>query len=441
MSGNTVGRWLAGRRVQTKLLLLVGVLAVVAVGVGVLSVGRLAELRRAGDDVYTLAMTPALRAAEIKVLILAKRTSALRHASAPDRANKLRYEAAFREQADQLDAALTKYPGEAARIRELLTLSREYNQILLQEYMPASLRMDPVAVQRARERASPLGDRSLVVLDELIAEQNTRAEAIRDRVTQRYQEARTVVVAALLIGLATALTLALYVARLIVRPLQRVEWVAAGLAAGELTRSSGITGADEIARLAGALDDAVRVRRRLEDELLERNAELHRLSTTDLLTDLANRRHLEQRLEEAASLIKRHGGDYAVLLLDVDNFKKINDGLGHHGGDVVLRAVAERLRTVVRREDLAGRWGGEEFLVLLPTTDLAGALALAERVRAAIAEDPVTVPGAEPWPVTVSVGAAAGLSDDVEGLLSRADAALYAAKAGGRDRVVAAVSC
>jgi two-component system cell cycle response regulator len=99
------------------------------------------------------------------------------------------------------------------------------------------------------------------------------------------------------------------------------------------------------------------------------------------------------------------------------------------------------LRAVVRREDLAGRWGGEEFLVLLPTTDLAGALALAERVRAAIAEDPVTVPGAEPWPVTVSVGAAAGLSDDVEGLLSRADAALYAAKAGGRDRVVAAVSC
>jgi diguanylate cyclase (GGDEF)-like protein len=428
--------------VRTKLLLVVLVLAAVAIGVGGLSLNQLRQVQRAGDDVYTWAMRPALHASDIELQILAKRNTALRHASAPDAASKRKYEALFRTYAADLDRALATYPVaepvDAERISLIAGLTSEYNAVLLGEYMPASLRFDAVAVQRARDRASPLGDQSLVVLEDIIAEQNQRAVAIRQAVTDEYAAARAVVIAVLLVGLSAGLLLGLAVARVIVRRLHRVQWVAEGLAAGDLSRSSGVTGTDEIARMAIALDEAVRTRSRLERELLERNAELLRLSTTDLLTGLPNRRHLEQRLTESVSLATRHRCDLSVLLFDVDRFKQINDRLGHHAGDLVLAAVADRIRSAMRTEDLAGRWGGEEFLAVLPNTDLDGAFVAGERIRTLINGEPIALDGHEPLTVTVSVGAAAGPADGLDGLLRRADEAMYEAKETGRDRVVCA---
>ncbi|MDI6104003.1 diguanylate cyclase [Actinoplanes sp. NEAU-A12] len=442
-SRNRPGGWLASRRVRTKLLVVVAALASVAVAVGGLSLHQLWQVQQAGDDVYTWAMRPALHAAEIEQQILAKRTAALRHASAPDAASKQKYETMFRTHADALNRALATYPVaepvDVTRIAEIINLTRDYNEILLGQYMPASLRLDSVAVQLARDRASPLGDRSLVVLDELIAEQDRRAVAIRQTVTDEYASARNAVIVVLVLGLAGGLLLGIVIARVIVRRLHRVQWVAEGLAAGDLSRSSGVTGTDEIARMARALDEAVRTRRRLEEELLERNAELQRLSTIDGLTGLPNRRHLEQRLTESISLATRHGGPLSVLLLDIDRFKRINDTLGHAAGDLVLSVVADRIRGAMRVEDLAGRWGGEEFLAVLPNTDVDGAVVAGERIRTVICGEPIVVDDHEPLTVTVSIGAAADPADGLSGLVNRADEAMYRAKQAGRNRVVRAV--
>ena len=191
----------------------------------------------------------------------------------------------------------------------------------------------------------------------------------------------------------------------------------------------------EPSELVARVSAALRVKA-LQDELRRRNAELEQASRTDALTGVFNRRHLEERLTEVTSSARRHGQAAAVLLIDVDHFKSINDSLGHAGGDAVLGAVVERMARSVRVEDVVGRWGGEEFLVLSAMTDVDAAGALAERVRSAVCTAPVRVDDAD-VAVTVSVGCAAGV-EPAETLVRRADVALYQAKAGGRNRVVIA---
>jgi diguanylate cyclase (GGDEF)-like protein len=134
-------------------------------------------------------------------------------------------------------------------------------------------------------------------------------------------------------------------------------------------------------------------------------------------------------------LVKRQGGDLGLLLLDVDRFKRINDQHGHAAGDAVLRILAGRVREAIRAEDMVGRWGGEEFLAVLPATGRDNLGVVGERVRRMVAADAFQVEAGE-LRVTVSVGAAAGVDDGWEGLVRRADAALYAAKEAGRDQVV-----
>ena len=192
----------------------------------------------------------------------------------------------------------------------------------------------------------------------------------------------------------------------------------------------------EPAELLARVSAAVRVKT-LQDELRQRNIELDAMSRTDTLTGLPNRREMQERLLAAASAGRRHGQPSGVLMVDVDHFKAVNDTYGHDGGDLVLRAVAQRLDEARRAEDSAGRWGGEEFLVVAPLTDLIGAAQLGERIRNGICESPVRVGEGPEVQVTVSVGVASG-HDDVEVLLAGADAALYTAKRSGRNRVVTA---
>jgi diguanylate cyclase (GGDEF)-like protein len=193
------------------------------------------------------------------------------------------------------------------------------------------------------------------------------------------------------------------------------------------------------AELLARLDVHLRVQR-LQAELREKNATLARLSTTDPVTGLRNRRYVTEFLALEVLRAVRYRTPLSVLLLDLDHFKRVNDGHGHRAGDAVLQVAADTLRASLRATDVAGRYGGEEFLVVLPQTDLQGAEVLGERVRAAIADTVIDVGGAAALRVTVSVGVATldAATQTAEQLVERADAALYAAKDAGRDRVVAA---
>lgn len=192
----------------------------------------------------------------------------------------------------------------------------------------------------------------------------------------------------------------------------------------------------ETAELIARVGAAVRTKQ-LQDQLRNRSAEFDRMSRTDALTGLYNRRHLEERLRQVDRAALRHDYLMAVVMVDIDHFKRVNDAEGHAGGDDVLREFARRLRGEMRDEDVAGRWGGEEFLVILADTDLEGASVLAERIRVAIADEPFGI-GDHRIAVTMSGGCASGPAGDPDDLVRRADFALYQAKAAGRNRIQAA---
>jgi diguanylate cyclase (GGDEF)-like protein len=171
-------------------------------------------------------------------------------------------------------------------------------------------------------------------------------------------------------------------------------------------------------------------------ELAALNLELEYISRTDPVTGLYNRRHLDEHFGLASSAARRHHQPLSILVIDIDHFKIVNDTYGHDTGDVVLRAVAERMQGHFRAEDILGRWGGEEFLAVLPMTDLPGAAIAGDRLRAAVAASPVMSPTGTPINVTVSIGCASDVEPDPAELLQRADAALYRAKDAGRNCVV-----
>jgi diguanylate cyclase (GGDEF)-like protein len=165
--------------------------------------------------------------------------------------------------------------------------------------------------------------------------------------------------------------------------------------------------------------------------------ELERLSREDVLTGLLNRRALFEALDAEVSRALRYGGDVAVVLLDVDHFKSINDRYGHPSGDAVLRRLGRLIGDSIRCVDSAGRYGGEEFMLLLPQTSLGGAQVVAELLRGRIAD--LSFDGSPPA-VTASFGVATlghGRSD-AKALVAAADRALYQAKHSGRDKVVLA---
>jgi len=171
------------------------------------------------------------------------------------------------------------------------------------------------------------------------------------------------------------------------------------------------------------------------------NARLHsmvqRQAMVDSLTGLANRRSLEDSLRSELARAARFGNDTTVVLADLDNFKLVNDRYGHPAGDEVLKAFARTLRRTVRESDVAARWGGEEFALVLAETDAAGGAHLAERARTEIAAHVVTTGDGDEITVTASFGVASFPEcQELGELLAAADSALYEAKRQGRNRVV-----
>jgi len=159
--------------------------------------------------------------------------------------------------------------------------------------------------------------------------------------------------------------------------------------------------------------------------------ELEHLATYDSLTQTLNRRALLQRCEDELERAQRYGNGPSIMMVDLDNFKAVNDTRGHQHGDAVLVHFAERTRQVLRRADRLGRYGGEEFLVLLPGADAQAALGVAQRIHATLATG-------HPLDCEVSIGLTSwtGPQETLDAMLSRADAALYRAKEEGRNRTV-----
>jgi diguanylate cyclase (GGDEF)-like protein len=211
-------------------------------------------------------------------------------------------------------------------------------------------------------------------------------------------------------------------------------------------------GSDEIAGLgrsfntmADALkkytDDLEGVIAERTSELEAANARLAALATTDPMTGLRNRRHFDEFARQAFEVATRNARPLSLVMVDTDHFKSINDRFGHPAGDEVLKDVARVMLATARKSDLCARIGGEEFVVLMPETGGQDAVAAAERIRIALAASAhPTVPELGAEPVTASFGVATrdGATGSVEDLVAAADAALYAAKSGGRNRVALA---
>jgi len=174
----------------------------------------------------------------------------------------------------------------------------------------------------------------------------------------------------------------------------------------------------------------------LQDDLLAAQEELQFRATNDALTGIPNRPAILEALDREMARQVRDDRPFGIVLADIDHFKNVNDTYGHLSGDDVLRTVAQRLRDSTRPYDSVGRYGGEEFLIVAPLTDVPGTVALAERIRRNIDSQPVSA-RAGPLPVTVSLGIAVSSYPpcaDAKTLLQLADDALYRAKAKGRNR-------
>jgi two-component system cell cycle response regulator len=182
------------------------------------------------------------------------------------------------------------------------------------------------------------------------------------------------------------------------------------------------------------------VRKRRYTERLRDNVQMSiEMAITDALTGLFNRRYMESHVGTLIEQAAARGKPLTTLVIDIDFFKAINDGHGHDAGDDVLRDFAMRIKRSIRGIDLACRYGGEEFVIVMPETDMAVAAMVAERLRRRIAAEPFSIAqGANQIPVTISIGIAAlrGKEDTAASLLKRADQALYRAKRDGRNRVV-----
>ena len=230
----------------------------------------------------------------------------------------------------------------------------------------------------------------------------------------------------------------------IVHPLKRLSGEAGKVASGNLQVDIPVHGSSEVSYLTQVFNHMVSSLRRGQEEisqaheaLIEKNRELHRLSITDGLTGLFNRKHMMDLFDMEFLRTQRYQTPFSVMIGDIDHFKAINDTYGHLAGDAVLRRVADTLSQSVRACDYVGRYGGEEFLIIMPATDANGAVEMGQRIREMVGLVNFYNDGRE-FSMTISVGVAlcTAADDNVETVLKRADDALYRAKANGRNQVI-----
>jgi len=256
------------------------------------------------------------------------------------------------------------------------------------------------------------------------------------------QRTTLILVGCLLVGIGLC---AYILGATIVSPLRRITQGADQVAAGNLAVALPVNTHSEVGYLTQVFNHMVdRLRRSREEldnvnsELQEKNNKLHQLAITDELTGLFNRKHLMETLNAEITRSKRNDHSFALLVIDIDHFKLINDTYGHQKGDEVLHLLGYIFNDTVRSCDYVARYGGEEFIVILPEVGTADGLEVAERIRERVARESINRKGDR---ITVSIGMAmfAEHGATTELLFQQADKALYAAKTAGRNRVVTAI--
>jgi diguanylate cyclase (GGDEF)-like protein len=265
--------------------------------------------------------------------------------------------------------------------------------------------------------------RAVPALDWLVVSEIPTAEAFR-----QVARLRNITLGIVTLLLAVVGALAYLLSLLIVRPLNRLRQAADKVAKGDLDVGLPVTTGGEVGYLTEVFNDMVA-------RLRESRTDLERLSVTDALTGLYNRLRMMEVLENEVRRSRRMRHPFAVVMADVDLFKRYNDDYGHPAGDIVLKRVAAIMREASRDVDFVARYGGEEFLIVMPETEIDGATEFAERIRKKLATEPL--PAGQ---ITLSLGVSAFPmhGDAPDQLIAEADAALYLAKRAGGDRVVAA---
>ena len=258
---------------------------------------------------------------------------------------------------------------------------------------------------------------------EEIAEQYSKTQRLK------YWAGVLLLLITLIVGLTVVFGFTL-LQRWIIAPLNQLTLGSNNIAQGNLVYRLPDTSHDEIGQVAKAFN-------RMADTLQTDRAALVELASHDALTGLFNVREFHQRLELELARAQRHGHTFALLMLDIDHFKAVNDTYGHPTGDAALSHIAQRIRGALRPSDIAARYGGEEFVILLPETDADGAAQLAERLRREIAETPFYPEPSGRLDLSVSIGISCYPADAtaITALISAADKALYAAKSAGRNCV------
>lgn len=247
-------------------------------------------------------------------------------------------------------------------------------------------------------------------------------------------------------GLLLAIGLTAYFLGLtIVRPLDRLTNGAAKVAAGDLEVKLSVVGHSEVRYLTEVFNDMVARLREDREELAkvnitltEKNQELETLSITDGLTALYNRRHIMEVLTNEVARARRHDHVFCVMMIDVDHFKRYNDASGHQAGDALLKKIGVMFKQSLRSNDHAGRYGGDEFIVVLPETESRSAVEVAERLRERVAAETSADTGKVPVSLCIGVAAFPEHGETLEAIVASADSALYEAKRGGRNRVMLA---
>jgi diguanylate cyclase (GGDEF)-like protein len=346
---------------------------------------------------------------------------------------ELRNFARLRREADKtFEAILGNYSGLPVQQDTVRSAREEWQKatLIAEALLALPHPVGDAAAARDMQRMGAHIENTHELLDRIhgLAQQRSMEQLVQASAVMR--QVMFLIAAIFSVALAMAAVSGFGLARAILVPLRALEEGASRLGAGDLSQRVEVDGQDELRQLAGTFNA-------MAERLEKSQAALEELSTHDGLTGLYNHREFQRWLDEEAGRHHRYGRQFSLLMLDIDHFKRVNDTLGHQAGDAVLKGMSELMGRQARAIDRVCRYGGEEFTVILPETDLDAAAHVAERLRAAVEAQPFDVNADAPLRITVSIGVASfpAHADSAQALVAAADAAMYAAKQGGRNRI------